>query len=135
MKKIIVTLLVFTVLVFAGCSFSFTTASITDAEMTSNIVDGEPVDTVEWYMADTPEFFVVGVLGSAPDDTTIRFVWNYLTDPQEIYEIDVNSEGKNDVYVFSSLENDGLWPIGDYSVEIFIDDREEPDKVVEFSVK
>lgn len=133
MKKLLFSLLI--VLLLAGCSVSITTANITEPGMTSEIVDGAPVDVVTVYSPDTAEFYAFGILNNAPDDTTVRFVWNYLTDPQEIYEVEMNSEGESGIYVFSSLTLDGLWPVGDYSVDIYIDDRDEPDATIEFSVE
>ncbi|MBN1624702.1 MAG: membrane lipoprotein lipid attachment site-containing protein [Clostridia bacterium] len=133
MKKIVTFLVI--ALLLTGCSFSFTTANITEPGMTSAIVDGAPVDTITEYTSDVPQFFAYGILNNAPDSTDIRFVWNYLTEPQIIDEVSFSSEGESGIYVYSTLTNDGLWPLGDYSVEMFIDDREEPDAVIEFSVR
>ena len=60
---------------------------------------------------------------------------NYLTEPLVIDEVIIDSVGKSGVFIYSTLTNDGLWPVGDYSVDIFIDDREEPDATVKFSVR
>lgn len=133
MKKIAAILIV--ALLLTGCSFSFTTANITEPGMTSAIVDGTPVDTIKEYSSDAGQLYAYGILKNAPDDTNIRFVWKYLTEPQIIDEVSFSSEGESGIYVFSTLTNDNLWPIGDYSVEIFIDDRDEPDATTEFSVK
>ena len=58
-----------------------------------------------------------------------------MTDLQIIDEVEFNNEGESGIYVYSSLTLDSLWPVGDYSVEIYIDSREEPDATVNFSVK
>ncbi len=133
MKKLLFPALI--VLLLAGCSFSFSTANISDPGMTSEVVDGKPIDKVTEYSQDTDEFYAFGILNNAPDDTTVRFVWNYLTDPQVIYEVEMNNEGESGVYVFSTLTLDSIWPVGDYSVDIYIDDRDKPDATIEFSVK
>ena len=133
MRKILIPALI--VLLLTGCSISFTTANISEPGMTSEIVNGAPVDVITEYSQDTDEFYAFGILNNAPSDTTVRFVWNYLTDPQEIYEVEMNSDGKSGIYVYSTLTLDGLWPVGDYSVEIYIDDRDKPDATIEFSVK
>jgi len=126
-------LLVFALLL-TGCSFSVTTANVTDAGMTTNIVDGTPVDTITIYKPSTEVFYAYGILNNAPDDTTIKFVWRYLTDPQIIDEVEFNSEGQSGIYVYSTLTLGSNWPTGDYSVEIFIDNRNTPEATVEFSV-
>ena len=133
MKKLLLPVLI--ALLLTGCSASFTTANITETGMTSEVVNGSPTDLVTEYSQDTAEFYVFGILNNAPDDTTVRFVWNYLTDPQKIYEVEMNSDGESGIYVISSLTLDQLWPIGDYSVDIYIDNRDKPDATVEFSVK
>ena len=133
MKKIAV-LLIFALLL-TGCSISFTTANIKSPGMTTEIVDGMPVDTITVYPSDAPQFYAYGILDNAPDKTIVRYVWKYLTEPQIIDEVEFESDGASGIYIYSTLTIDGLWPAGDYSVEMFIDDREEPDAVVEFSVE
>ena len=133
MKKIAV-LLIFALLL-TGCSISFTTANIKEPGMTTEIVDGMPVDTITVYPSDAPQFYAYGILDNAPDKTIVRYVWKYLTEPQIIDEVEFESDGASGIYIYSTLTIDGLWPAGDYSVEMFIDDREEPDAVVEFSVE
>jgi len=133
MKKLAALLVV--ALLLTGCSFSFTTANIKEPGMTTAIVDGTPVDTITVYQSDAPQFYAYGILDNAPDETMVRFVWKYLTEPQIIDEVEFESDGASGIYIYSTLTIDGLWPAGDYSVEMFIDDREEPDAVVEFSVE
>ncbi|MBT3320183.1 MAG: hypothetical protein HN389_10520 [Clostridia bacterium] len=135
MKKTFLIGLLVATIVFAGCNVSFTTANITDGAMSSDVKDGAPVDTVEVFAQDAPVLYAVGILNNAPAETNIRFVWNYVTEPQEIYEIDFTTEEQSGIYVFSELTNDGLWPIGDYNVEVYIDDRTDPDATIEFSVE
>ena len=127
-------LLLIFALLLTGCSFSVSTANITDAGMTTNMVEGTPVDTVTQYKGNADAFYAYGILNNAPDDTTIRFVWKYVTEPQIIDEVSFNSEGQTDIYVYSTLTMDGMWPVGDYSVEIYIDERKDPESVVDFSI-
>ncbi len=133
MKKIMAFLVI--ALLLTGCSISFTTANITEPGITSAIVDGTPVDSITEYSSDASQFYAYGILNNAPDNTSIRFVWKYLTEPQIIDEVEFSSEGESGIYVYSTLTMNGLWPMGDYSVEMFIDDREEPEAIIEFSVK
>ena len=143
MKKTIIILLLFSLLIcLAACTvptdgfeFSFSTANITDPIMTTGTNNGEPVDSVTEYPQDASEFIAVGILNNAPENTKIRFVWTYLTDMQVIDEVVIDSAGKSGVYIYSTLSTDNLWPVGDYSVDMYIDNREEPDATAEFSVK
>jgi hypothetical protein len=133
--KIYLGQLLIVALLLTGCSMSYTTATIIEPGMTSAVVDGNPVDKVKVYSREDSQLFAYGTLNNALEGTQIRFAWKYLTEPQIIHEVGVTSEGESGVYVFSTLVNDGPWPIGDYSVEIFIDDRHEPDAIAEFSIK
>ena len=142
MKKNMYLLLVFFLLIgFSACTlpagdfgFSFSTANLSDPIMASDMENGMPVDAVTGYPQDAPALIAVCILNNAPDDTKIKFVWNYLTSPQVIYEVEMDSEGKSGVYIYSTLTSDELWPVGDYSVDMYIDTREEPDATVKFSV-
>lgn len=58
-----------------------------------------------------------------------------MTEGQIFYEIELNSEGESGIYIFSTVTNDGLWPVGEYSVDMYIDDREKPDITVKFIIK
>ena len=118
-----------------GFEFSFSTANMTDAVMTTDIQDCKPVDTVTTYPQDAPHFIAVGILNNAPEDTKVKFVWNYITVEQVIDEVVVDAEGKSDVYISSTLSSDNLWPTGDYSVDIYIEGRDDPDATVLFSVE
>ena len=135
MKKTIYILFLAVMIVLAGCSISFTTANITDGTMSSGVQDGAPSDTVEVYAQDAPVLYAFGILNNAPEQTTIRFVWNYVTEPQEIFEVEFTTEDQSGIYVYSELTNEGLWPIGDYNVQIYVDDRTDPDVTIEFSVE
>ncbi len=134
MKKTIFIVLLALVIVFAGCSISFTTANITNAAMTSGIEEGVPVDSVKGYTQDTEKFYASCVLNNAPDDTIVRFVWSYVTEPQVLDEIEINNEGQSGIYLFSSYPTQGL-PTGEYSVEIYVDDREDPDATIGFTLQ
>lgn len=135
MKRTRLVFLIIFVLMLAGCSVSFTTANITDPGMTSAVESGAPVDSITTYTQDAKQLYAYGILNNAPDDTTVTFVWTYDTQDYELYTVDMNNEGESGIYVISTLETDEVWPIGDYSIEIYIDDREEPDATIRFTVK
>lgn len=119
----------------AACSFSVSTAKIEDAIMTTYIdAEGKPGEEVVSYPADAAMLYASAKLRNAPDNTLIKFVWTYVTENQLIDEVVVNSGDISDRYIFSNLEPTALLPEGDYKVEIFVDDREEPDATVKFVV-
>ena len=88
MKKVITLISVLLALVFfAGCSFSFTTANVTNAVMATDVdKGGKPLDIVTEYAQDAAKFVVSAVLNNAPENTQVKFVWNYLTEKQKIKE-------------------------------------------------
>lgn len=135
MKKIVFILLIITTMFFAGCDIIITTANITDGTMASGMEEGKPLDSIEVYSQDATALYAFGVLNNAPDETKVTFVWNYVTEPQEIYRLDYTAEEVSGMYVYTELTNNGLWPLGDYYVEIYIDDRTDPDVTIEFSVE
>ena len=134
-RLVIVAIALALALFATACSFSVSTAKIEDAIMTESIdAEGKPGEEVVSFSADAAMLFVSAKLRKAPDNTQIMFVWTYVTDNQLIDEVVVDSGDISDRYVFSNLEPTALLPEGDYQVEIFIDDRKEPDSSVKFVV-
>jgi hypothetical protein len=122
-------------LLLAGCSFSFSSAKVEKALMTTALDEnGAPVDSVQSYPADTETLYASAELRNAPDNTRIRIVWTYETAGDKIGETTVDSGDITDRYLSGTLTNDGLFPAGDYKVDFYVDDREEPDATAEFSV-
>ena len=118
-----------------GCSFSFSTAKIEDAIMTNSIdAEGKPGEEVVSFAADAAMLYTSAKLLSAPDNTQIRIVWTYVTGNQAMGEVIVDSGDVSDQYISSNYEPTGLLPEGDYQVQYFIDEREEPDAIVKFVV-
>lgn len=109
-------------------------ASIEDAHMTSYMDEGgEPVDTIT-IVEPTGTWYVSGILRNTQPDTTIRFVWldttgavidEYIFDPQ----------GQADIYVGGTLQLSQVAPSGTYRVELYLDDKTEPETTVSFEVK
>ncbi|MEA3508787.1 MAG: hypothetical protein U9R40_07715 [Synergistota bacterium] len=55
--------------------------------------------------------------------------------PITSFEIN-NGDREPDIYICNNINNDGRpWPLGEYRVDIFVDDRESPDATVKFEVK
>ena len=129
-------ILLVTIAMFTGGTIRISSASLEDAHMTSAMDSkGKPVDRVKSYLPNGTEFIATAELHNAPHYTKIRFVWIYMTENMQIAEFRMDSkEADEDVYVYSNLTNDQNWPVGEYKVEIYIGDREKPDKIVEFKV-
>jgi len=122
--------------VFAiGCSFNFSTAKIDDAIMTLNIdADGVPGDEVVSFPADASILYTSAKLYNAPDHTSVRIVWTYVTGDEMIDEVTLDSGTISNRYLYSYVEPQGLIPQGDYKVEYYIEDRDEPDAIVKFVI-
>ncbi len=129
-----------TLIVAAGFSNTgLSSASIRNAHMTTGLEapSMKPVDKVKAYSADSPEMIVSAELRNAPQNTIVRFDWTYTTGDIPITSFEINSgEGEPDRYIFNNINNSGKpWPLGEYRVDIFVDDRENPDAAAEFEVK
>ena len=134
-KKIFLSLTVIAVMLMAfmlmGVSCSASTANVTNATMTSGTDENyAPVDTVSGYAAGSIAT-VAAELHNAPDDTTITFKF-YANDVQ-VDEYSVSSQGQSDVNI--ACGSDQTSEIGNYRVEIYIDERTDPDATVEFTVE
>jgi hypothetical protein len=113
-----------------GASCSVSSANVQNAVMTSAVdADGTPVDSVTTYPVGAP-VYAVAELHNAPDDTIITFKW--FAEGQQVDEISLTNT-LTDQYVMSNV--DGITQAGNYSVEIYINEREEPDAVLSFTVQ
>lgn len=135
-KRFAIIAVALTLALFAtACSFSVSTANIQDAIMTNSIdADGKPGEEVVSFPADASVLYVSALLRNAPDNTQVKFVWTYVTNNQLIDELTLDSGDVSDRYIYSNLEPTAPLPTGDYMVQIFIDEREEPDATVKFVV-
>ncbi len=135
-KQILLVAVAVLLAVFAvGCSFSVSTAKIDSAIMTDSIdSQGKPGNEVTSYSADTMSLYTSAVIRNAPDHTQIRIVWTYVSGDQQIYEVKLDSGTISDRYISSSLDTSVQLPTGDYKVEYFVEKREVPDAVVNFTI-
>ena len=126
-------ILFFSMLVLAAlaCGGSFSTANISDAYMTRDEA-GQERTTV---FAPSDTFYAQVELSNAPDDTTVSAVWTAVSvvgeEPNLL--IDEVSIASGDGLITFDLQNDGLWPAGDYKVDLFLND--EIDRTLEFTVQ
>jgi hypothetical protein len=134
MKKlsIIVVMMMIGAVLFVGASCSASTANISNAVMTSAVDENsEPLDEVTEFPLNV-DVYVAAELHNAPDDTTVTFVWyqgNTVFDT-----VSIGNEGYSDTPLVGYLPAGMITEPGDYSVEIYIDDRDEPDTVSYFTV-
>lgn len=127
-----VTIMMVSVL-FMGASCSSTTANVSNAVMTTGVDDSSlPIDEVTSFPVNT-DVYVAAELHNAPDDTNITFIW-YL-EAQEVDSVTINNGDVSDAPLWGILPAELVTAPGNYAVEIYIDDREEPDTVTEFVVK
>ena len=123
----------FLVLLFVSmaCSFSASTANIQDAYLAA---DEEGTTPVKSFTQDQV-FYAIVNMANAPDDTTLKATW-YAVDAEGVEPnlmIDeVSLTGGDGVYPFS-LENNDLWPLGTYKVDLWLNDK--LDRTLEFTVE
>ena len=135
MKRNYAVLLVIVMTLFAAalaCSGSFSTANIENAWMATD-ADGNNPATV---FSQEAVFFAVVDLKNAPDDTKLKAVWTVVnaedTDPNLV--INETEFTSSDALVHFQLENtDYLWPIGQYKVDIYLNDT--LDRTLTFEVQ
>lgn len=129
-------ILLIALVTFTKNDVNFTTAKIINSKMTTSVDStGKPTDTVTSYSINAPELVASAELRNAPTNTKVKFIWKYVPQDLTITEFELDS-GDNDpnIYVFSHITNDKPWPEGEYKVEIYIEDREEPDQTINFTV-
>ena len=136
-RKITVYLMIISVLMvsvlFMGASCSSTTANVSNAVMTTGIDDNyAPIDNVTDFAVNT-DVYVAADLKNAPDDTNITFIWYY--EGQQLATKTISSGEVSDAPLAGYLPADFMSQPGNYSVEIYIDDRDKPDTVNQYTVK
>ncbi len=113
-----------------GASCSFSSANVKNALMTTAVDENnQPVDSVTEFDVGATAY-LSAELHNAPDDTTITFAWYY--EGEELDSVSIDNQGLSDTMLSSNI----VVPMeGSYTVEVYIDDREDPDQTVEFIVK
>lgn len=112
-----------------ACSAS--TANISDAYM-ANDNQGTNKTTV---FAQDQVFYCIVQLANAPDDTTIKVVW-YAVDAQDTEPnmlIDQTETTSGDAVIPFNLTNNGIWPLGTYKAEIYLNGT--LDRTLDFEVQ
>ncbi|HNX15644.1 MAG TPA: hypothetical protein PKH29_12430 [Oscillospiraceae bacterium] len=138
-KRAFLLILILALTVFSsGCfnfKMNFSTAAIEEAIMTETVdADGVPGAAVTSFPADAAMLYTSAKLTGAPDNTRIRVVWTYVTGSQTVDEVTIDSGTIADRWIYSSLKPEVQLPEGDYKVDYYIGDHEQPDATVTFTV-
>jgi len=119
-------------LLLTGCEFSASTANIASAVMATD--EAGTNETAVFAPNDT--FYAIIELANAPDETELKAAWTAVNvgeaaEPNLLID-EVTLETGSGQAIFD-LANDGLWPSGQYKVELFLDG--EPDRTLDFIVQ
>jgi len=128
----ILTAILIVILVTLACGGSVSTANISSAKM---FADSEGTQETTVFAPDQT-FYCIVELANAPNDTKLKAVWtaveadgeepNLLIDEAEI----IAKEGNEFTF---NLTNNGLWPVGKYKVDLYLNDK--LDRTLEFEVQ
>ena len=131
-KWLIMVAIVVLVSVTLACAASVSTAKISSAKMSA---DSEGTQATTVFSPDQT-FYCIVELANAPEDTKLKAVWtaaevdgeqpNLLIDQAEV------TAGDQNVVTFD-LTNSGLWPVGKYKVDLYLNDK--LDQTLEFEVQ
>ena len=120
-------------LTMPACSFSASTAHISDAKLASDEEGNNPTKV----FSPDETFYCDVELSNAPDDTTVRAVWTAVdvegANPNT--KIDEASTTSGSGQIQFNLTNDGPWPAGEYKVDLFLNDEQEPTRTLKFKVQ
>lgn len=124
MKKILFFSFV-TILLISMTACVLTTANFTELTMASEVdANQKPVVKTNTFSTDTPVIYVTGTLNNAPEGTVVVTSWYYLENDSYLF-IDGVSMGFVDSstdFSFSLSRPTTGWPVGDYKVELIIDE-------------
>ena len=119
------------VLATLACEFNASTANISDAYMAR---DDQGADRTTVFAQDNI-FYCIVQLANAPDDTIVKVVWYAVnaqdTEPNLLID-QVETTGGDGVIPFN-LSNNGLWPLGTYKAEIYLNGT--LDRTLNFEVR
>jgi hypothetical protein len=134
-KVFLVGLLLTFALILSACSVSASTANISDAKMTLDEAGKNPTKV---FSPNDQTFYCIAELSNAPEDTVVKAVWTAVdvegVKPNlKIDESRITAEESTQITF--DLSNDGPWPVGEYKVDLFLDEGEEPARTLEFEVR
>ncbi len=139
MKKITTSFFTVIILILlSSCDFSVSTAHIDDVKMCTRISNNQcPADNPT-FSRNTPEIYVSCHLKNAPENTKVRFDWNYYGQKKfTIRSVTLDSGDKTGTLnLQSSLSRPtNGWPVGEYEVAISIVGVDKSPVIKKFSVQ
>jgi hypothetical protein len=134
-KVFVVGLVLTFALILSACSVSASTANISDAKMTQDEGGKNPAKV---FSPNDQTFYCIAELSNAPENTAVKAVWTAVdvegVKPNlKIDESRITADGSGQLTF--DLTNDGPWPVGQYKVDLFLNDDEEPARTLEFKVQ
>jgi len=121
-------------LILAGlaCEFSASTANIASATLSAD-ESGSPATTT--FPPEQSVFYLIVELANAPDDTKVKAVWTAVEAEgvDANFKIDESELTSGSATLTFNLSNNGLWPIGKYKVDLYLND--ELERTLEFEVR
>jgi len=121
--------LVVLALASVACEFNATTANIKDAYLVTDEASGTKTTS---YTQDQPFLFVVEQ-ANAPDDTKVKAVWYSVDEAGKATQFVEKEMVTGGSPVNFTATNNGPWPVGNYKVELYLNDK--LNKTVEFAVQ
>ena len=108
-----------------GGEISFSTANVSEAYMAASVdpYTSEPIDITDvFYQSETTEVYAAALIRNVPDDTKISAIWYYIPTGESVAsENDIYTD--EDMWVNFSLYLPSGFALGDYKVEIYINDK------------
>jgi hypothetical protein len=134
-KVFMVGLALILALILSACSVSASTANISAAKMTQDEAGKNPTKV---FSPNDQTFYLIAELSNAPEDTAVKAVWTAVdvegVKPNlKIDESRITADGSGQLTF--DLTNDGPWPVGEYKVDLFLNDDQEPARTLEFKVQ
>jgi hypothetical protein len=121
--------------IFSGCSVSASTANISAAKMARDEAGKNPTKV---FSPEDKTFYLIAELSNAPEETAVKALWRAVdvegVKPNlKIDESRITTDGSGKL-IFD-LTNEGPWPVGEYKVDLFLNDDKEPARTLEFEVR
>ena len=104
-----------------ACDGSFSTANIDSAWMATDEEGNNPTTV----FSQEAIFYAMVDLKNAPDDTVVKAIWTVVDaeDTESNLVINETEITSGDALIHFQLENtDYLWPLGQYKVDIYLND-------------
>lgn len=113
--------------------FSITTANIQNAHLANDINDSKQVTS---YGPGDKTFYCFFELKNAPESTVVKGTWTLVSAEGYSANSEIDSAtvtGSDNTYYFSLDRSADAWPVGQYKIDLYIDDKLV--QTVDFEVK